>query len=495
MRYFSSLFILFFLALSITEAKAQDGEKTWAIGVGTNGVDILNKEYTSLSDQFLDYTRLDKDLNIYPVISRLYVAKYLGKGFSLDLAAAENKISKIPNNLKAEKKKYYSLDLGARYDLNTLFGQTGWFDPYAKFSLGGVIVQDDWYFTSAPALGFNIWFNSSVGINIESSFKGDGSRFLGTMSHFLIPENLRSVQYLGAFHFHHAFSFVVKFGSKKQKVKNQEDCSIHENLQTFSCHDLDGDGIRDKVDACPELPGGLATDGCPDQDEDGIADKNDSCPKLPGDILHNGCPDDDGDGIANHKDSCPEVPGQAKFFGCPDTDLDGLVDKNDNCPNEFGPKENSGCPWPDTDQDGVADHMDHCVHEKGRKDNHGCPLENVERPRKTLGAYAKSIHFSTGDYKLKQSSKRILNNIVQVMKEYEDVRFDIQGHTDATGNKDLNLKLSQKRVEAVSAYLISQGIEACRLHIEGYGKIIPVASNKTALGRVLNRRVVLTAVE
>ncbi|HVY49476.1 MAG TPA: thrombospondin type 3 repeat-containing protein, partial [Minicystis sp.] len=83
-------------------------------------------------------------------------------------------------------------------------------------------------------------------------------------------------------------------------------------------HDRDGDGIRDRDDACPDVPGVRSADptknGCPDRDGDGILDSEDACPDVPGvassDPKKNGCPPDrDGDGIADAKDACPDVPG------------------------------------------------------------------------------------------------------------------------------------------------------------------------------------------
>ncbi|MFK7809265.1 MAG: thrombospondin type 3 repeat-containing protein [Saprospiraceae bacterium] len=86
-----------------------------------------------------------------------------------------------------------------------------------------------------------------------------------------------------------------------------------------------------------------------DMDGDGIADEMDDCPELPGTEDLFGCPDTDGDGLADQFDKCPEVIGLAKLGGCPDTDEDGVPDNTDDCPQEAGPKENGGCPHLDSD--------------------------------------------------------------------------------------------------------------------------------------------------
>ena len=55
--------------------------------------------------------------------------------------------------------------------------------------------------------------------------------------------------------------------------------------------------------------------------------------------------DRDKDGIKDKEDACPDVPGLAQFQGCPDTDGDGIADKDDNCPEVVIPVENNGCPF------------------------------------------------------------------------------------------------------------------------------------------------------
>ena len=69
-----------------------------------------------------------------------------------------------------------------------------------------------------------------------------------------------------------------------------------------------------------------------------------------------GAGDADGDGVSDKKDECPDVPGLKEFNGCPDTDSDGIPDSKDNCPEEAGPENLQGCP--DSDGDGVADKDD-----------------------------------------------------------------------------------------------------------------------------------------
>ncbi len=456
---------LSFFALGVCAAfqvTAQDKDNPWTIGVGINIVDVAVHGTSDFGGQIKDYLGTE-DFNTLPVFSRLSVARYLDKGFTVDVAGAINSLDKIGSG-DVEERTYYSLDFGARYDLNNLFGQTGWFDPYVKFGVGGAWVEDDFAAVVVPSLGFNTWLNESVGLNFESSYK-NSDVFGDTNSKW------GNAQYIGQQHFQHSISLIIRFGAK----------------------DTDKDGITDKKDICPQIAGKKELQGCPDIDGDGIADKDDACPELAGSKETNGCPDTDKDGVIDSKDKCPNKAGT--FNGCPDTDNDGVADNVDKCPSQLGPKENNGCPWLDTDNDGVTDNVDKCIQQKGPKTNNGCPVVLTEEAKAKLGSYAKTIQFNSGKSEFKAGVAKTLDAVAAVMKEFEGVKFDVEGHSDSAGNDAKNLVLSQKRAQAVVDYLGSHGIDKSRLHAVGYGETQPIASNKTRAGRAENRRVVLKAIE
>ena len=156
-------------------------------------------------------------------------------------------------------------------------------------------------------------------------------------------------------------------------VKDKVDAcpEIPGKVELAGCPDTDNDGITDKDDVCPEFSGKAEFNGCPDTDGDSIPDKDDTCPNAAGKKDLNGCPDKDGDGIADKEDACPDVKGLAQFKGCPDTDGDGIPDKDDACPGIVGKIELNGCP--DKDGDGVADKDDKCPDVAGKKELAGCP--------------------------------------------------------------------------------------------------------------------------
>jgi outer membrane protein OmpA-like peptidoglycan-associated protein len=268
--------------------------------------------------------------------------------------------------------------------------------------------------------------------------------------------------------------------------------------------DTDNDSIPDYLDKCPDTPFGVAVDslGCPlDTDRDGIPDYLDRCPDTPLEahefIDENGCLlDTDQDGVPDYLDLCPNTPLEAINFidknGCPmDSDNDGVPDYLDKCSNTpieaRGMVDEKGCPR-DTDGDGVYDFKDDCPKIPGDSTNHGCP--EVKKEVRTLFQRAlKGIQFDTGKDIIKPSSYPILDQIAQVLKENPTYLIEIQGHTDNVGNPQKNMELSEKRAIAVKKYLVSKGVEESRMTAKGYGDTMPVASNKTAAGRALNRRV------
>ncbi len=230
-----------------------------------------------------------------------------------------------------------------------------------------------------------------------------------------------------------------------------------------------------------------------DTDGDGIVDSKDKCPDVAGTAKYDGCPvpDTDGDGINDENDKCPTVKGIAKYDGCPvpDRDKDGINDEQDKCPDVPGVARYQGCPVPDRDKDGINDEEDKCPDVPGVKENKGCPLVKEEVVQK-VAASAKNIFFATGSAKLLAKSFKSLNDVAAILKEDAALKLEIEGHTDNTGSDKINIPLSKNRAQAVYDYLTTKGgIDASRISSEGFGSAKPVADNKTAKGRALNRRV------
>jgi OOP family OmpA-OmpF porin len=190
-----------------------------------------------------------------------------------------------------------------------------------------------------------------------------------------------------------------------------------------------------------------------------------------------------------------------------DPDGDGIAGASDRCPNvaedRDGFQDEDGCPDPDNDGDGVLDATDKCPTEpetkNGFQDEDGCPDE-IPAKLKQFTGIIQGINFKLNDATLQPTSNAALDKAVAVLKEFGDLKLEIQGHTDdqalkAGGKFADNQALSQARADSVKAYFVSKGIDEARLTAKGYGDTVPVenpkdlTAGKLNAARAKNRRV------
>ncbi len=289
--------------------------------------------------------------------------------------------------------------------------------------------------------------------------------------------------------------------------------------------DRDGDGIEDAADRCPDEPedfdGWHDADGCPDLDNDGdrIPDEDDRCPELPedgrGGAERDGCPDGtvgdrDGDRIPDDLDACPDAPEDVDGFedrdGCPDPDNDGdrILDVDDLCPEApedvDGFEDRDGCPDLDNDRDRISDQLDRCPDEpethNGWKDEDGCPDRGVANRVETGIVTMEPIQFEYNSAVIKRDSYYILDAVVATMNGNPDIpRIEVQGHTDERGDDAYNLALSERRAQAVVAYLVAHGVAAGRLTSQGYGETQPLDNRHVEAAWRQNRRVAFVLID
>ncbi len=101
----------------------------------------------------------------------------------------------------------------------------------------------------------------------------------------------------------------------------------------------------------------------------------------------------------------------------------------------------------------------------------------------------RDINFDVAKSIIKSESFSTINRIASFMKEYPDISFRIDGHTDSDGSDEFNQKLSEERAQAIKEALIKFGIRENRLAAKGWGESKPVVPNTTAANKALNRRV------
>ncbi len=99
------------------------------------------------------------------------------------------------------------------------------------------------------------------------------------------------------------------------------------------------------------------------------------------------------------------------------------------------------------------------------------------------------INFLYKSAKLMPGADTTLKPVAAFAKKYPEADIEIIGHTDNIASEDYNLKLSEKRAEAVKSWLVKNGVNDYRIKTKGMGKTQPIASNDTEQGRAQNRRV------
>ncbi|NNF48791.1 MAG: OmpA family protein [Woeseiaceae bacterium] len=207
--------------------------------------------------------------------------------------------------------------------------------------------------------------------------------------------------------------------------------------------------------------------------------------------------DSDGDGVEDGSDNCPNTRAGAKVdaFGCEivaavvpprDSDGDGVIDDNDECPNtpRGAEVDDKGCEL-DDDGDGVVNRLDECPGTPAgvQVDIKGCEIKAEIR--------LEGVNFETNSDRLLPGATAILNDAAATLRKNPSIKVEVAGHTDSDGAAAYNEGLSSRRAQTVRDYLASNGVDASRMTVRGYGESQPIADNATAAGKAQNRRVVL----
>ena len=146
----------------------------------------------------------------------------------------------------------------------------------------------------------------------------------------------------------------------------------------------------------------------------------------------------------------------------------------------------------DRDQDGVSDQVDSCPDVAGSLEDSGCPPhETLVVPQDQLEVKNK-IAFKWDSAELDEASSPALDEVVRALQDKQGFRAEVEGHTSSDGDASHdphNQKLSEQRATAVLDYLVAHGVGRERLTARGFSSSVPLNTNRTAAGRVTNRRV------
>ena len=235
---------IFFLIASIacfSFTAAQTSDSPWAINIGANLVSIQDDA-------------VDADTGFG--VPSLSLSRYITNGFSIGAQYSLNSL-----DIKNTNIDFSSLDAIVKYNLVEgdflpyLFGGYGLSNFNKDSDAEGMFPSVGAGRTILGGVGLNYFISDKWAINASTSYRSSSEK--ATYNHL-----------------QHVVGFSYVFGAQ----------------------DTDNDGVSDKKDICPEVPGLKEFEGCPDTDGDGIPDNKDACPEEAGTPELNGCPDADGDG-------------------------------------------------------------------------------------------------------------------------------------------------------------------------------------------------------
>jgi outer membrane protein OmpA-like peptidoglycan-associated protein len=280
--------------------------------------------------------------------------------------------------------------------------------------------------------------------------------------------------------------------------------SIEEQLGTDPNNaDTDGDGLTDgeEVNTYHTNPLKVDSDGdnLPDKDEITVNKTNPNRADTDGDGLSDGDEilkystdplkvDTDGDGLSDGDEVTKTKTDPLKA----DTDGDGLSDKDEIAQYKTDPLK------VDTDGDGISDGLE-VKNTTNPLDPNDPKKPEVKQPEAPAPVAFKAevgkaivlegVVFKTGSAIVTSASDEILTSAKKTLEENLEIEVQIQGFTDNVGKPSTNLKLSQKRADAVKAWLVKGGIAASRITAKGFGDKNPIGDNSTPEGRQKNRRI------
>jgi outer membrane protein OmpA-like peptidoglycan-associated protein len=104
-----------------------------------------------------------------------------------------------------------------------------------------------------------------------------------------------------------------------------------------------------------------------------------------------------------------------------------------------------------------------------------------------------NLNYKTGSAEIEDGTE--VDHIAAILKAYPNVKIEVRGHTDNTGDAAANVSLSDARANSVRGRLIAKGIAGDRIRTKGYGQDMPMATNDTEEGRALNRRIEVVVVQ
>ena len=457
-------YIIISLLLFCTNSFSQYNENKWIISASFDAVDLYptgiktDAPYYPQGGIFEDLFNVSDHWNFGgPSVS---ISKLIYKGLYFGTELSINKIKKIEGQDNFDYTFY-----GGQVFLKKTFYSTKKARPFLKLGYGisgidrglfGDTIPFSQYFSKTLSPGFGVHFRitNNFGFEISSSFN-------------------KAIDFGGITHLRHKAAIYIGIGDR----------------------DRDGDGIINRKDKCPKIPGLPEFNGCPDNDGDGIPDLEDKCPNEPGEKLNNGCPEKD------------EALDENNLMPDKNKELQLGVVSSTFSKNTTNTKEESG------NQEVLAENNSmsnknkelqlEVVSSAFSKNTTNTKQESNNQISKDISNISflinkkldenRIIYFPAGSIKILGKKNLVkLRGIIKLITNQKDLKVLLEGHSSDDGDSISNLELSRDRAIIIKQTLIDLGTDPGRIKIKALGEEEPIFDNKSTNSDRFNRSVLIT---
>ena len=457
-------YVIISLLLLCTNSFSQYNENKWIISASFDAVDLYptgiktDAPYYPQGGIFEDLFNVSDHWNFGgPSVS---ISKLIYKGLYFGSEMSINKIKKIEGQDNFDYTFY-----GGQVFLKKTFYSTKKARPFLKLGYGvsgidrglfGGTIPFSQYFSKTLSPGFGVHFRitNNFGFEISSSFN-------------------KAIDFNGITHLRHKAAIYIGIGDR----------------------DRDGDGIINRKDKCPKIPGLPEFNGCPDNDGDGIPDLEDKCPNEPGEKLNNGCPEKD------------EALDENNLMSDKNKELQLGVVSSTFSKNTTNTKEESGNQEVLAENNSMSNKnkelQPEVVSSAFSKNTTNTKQESNNQISKNISNISflinkkldenRIIYFPAGSIKILGKKNLVkLRGIFKLITNQKDLKVLLEGHSSDDGDSLSNLELSRDRAIIIKQTLIDLGTDPGRIRIKALGEEEPIFDNKSINGDRFNRSVLIT---